>query len=100
MTYSKPVVGPKAYVSVGASGWPEVFKRPLADGALQKLLGDIEIDTVADGLVQECRGLGEPIEWHNVKRYLSEATGFPQDAISTLAGISLWAHALTFQKYT
>lgn len=94
-TFQKPTVSAKAYVSVGASGWPEVFQRSKADKELEAFVGPLALDELLVNF-QEWVDLKRDgkIGWHDIMSYLGRIKEIDPDKISSYVGIAFWAHLL------
>jgi len=96
--FKKPTIGPKDYISVGLSGWPERFQRTKADAALRIFLGDLPLDELLENfatqqdLERRKHGRHETL-WGDVEGYLMRVVGGgkrPHSMTPTVV-IAFWA---------
>jgi hypothetical protein len=91
MTFTRPVVGPKVYLSRGTSGHAETFKRHEADAGLALLLGQITCPLAIDGFVRKMLLERRAEKWIDVLDYLAGLVKIDVEHIPLDAAISFWA---------
>lgn len=90
MTFTRPVLGPKVYLTRGPSGHNETFKREAADIALDNFLGNrkkIAIDGFIRKMLLEQRGEG----WPDVIAYLGDFVKSDPDGLPIDVVVAFWA---------
>ncbi len=99
VTFGKPVIGPRDYVSSSGSGWPERFPKKESDKALVQLVGCLQIDELVDNF-QEYLDLKRDgkANWYEVTSYLGRVFDIESDSVPYGAAISFWARLVITQK--
>jgi len=97
MTFTRPVVGPKVYLSRGTSGHAETFLRCSADHELETYLGHIKIPLAVDGFIRKMLLDRKAERWDDVIAYLAgligiEGTDIDTEIIPIDVAVSFWAH--------
>ena len=92
MTFTRPVVGPKVYLSRGTSGHAETFPRSLADHELATYLGHIKIALAVDGFIRKMLLDRKAEKWGDVLDYLAGLTTLEADLIPIDVAVAFWAH--------
>ncbi len=92
VSFNRPVVGPKVYLSRGSSGHAETFKRTEADFELQVLLGKVTILIAVDGFLRKMKLARRIEEWCDVLGYLGDVAKISPDLVPLHAAVSFWAH--------
>ena len=91
VAFTRPVVGPKVYVTTGPSGWPEPFVRRTADGALAKFIAPLDVAEQVQNFIDLGR-TGEATQtWADVMAYLHAVTDRRAPAE---IGVAFWGHAV------
>lgn len=90
VTFARPTVGPRVYLTTGPSGWPETFKRATADRRLEEFLDPVEIDDAITTFAESVRLQGRDETWEDVTRHLSEVTHQPQAEIPREVAVAFW----------
>jgi hypothetical protein len=91
MTFTRPVVGPKVYLSRGTSGQAETFKRCEADTDLKLFLGSVTSHLAIDGFIRKML-LERKIEtWTDVLDYLAGLVKVDVEHVPLEAAVSFWA---------
>lgn len=92
VTFTRPIVGPKVYLSRGASGHTETFRRNSADHELETYLGNINTRLAAEGFIRKM-SLERKVEtWDDVIEYLAEMTKLDIDHIPVHVAVAFWAN--------
>jgi hypothetical protein len=97
-SFSKPTIGPRAYLSLGPSNWFEVFPRREADAALLALLGELPVPIVVEALLRRQKLTKEPIDWSGLLDYLEPLLKRPRDTMEPRALVALWAACIIEQE--
>ena len=92
MTFSRPTIGPKVYLSRGPSGNAETFPRPSADRELEMYLGKVKVRIAIDGFIRKMLLERRAENWSDVIGYLSELTKLDADLVPLDVAVSFWAH--------
>lgn len=92
MTFTRPVVGPKVYLSRGTSGHAETFQRSSSDRELEMYLGKIKIALAVDGFIRKMLLDRRAEKWSDVLDYLAGLTKLDVDIIPINVAVSFWAH--------
>jgi hypothetical protein len=90
VTFGRPTVGPRVYLTTGPSGWPETFSRATADRTLKEFLDPVELDealsTFHDAMALE----GREETWEDVADHLSRVTHQPRASIPRVVVVAFW----------
>ena len=93
MTFTRPKVGPKVYLSRGPSGHTETFIRTEADQDLRHYLGtDSRLVIATEGFLRKMMLERRFEDWSDVIGYLSEMSGLDVDLVPLNVGVAFWAH--------
>lgn len=97
--YTRPTLGPRAYVSQTNSGWTESFPTAKADAAIAEFLHPLDAEFVAKNFIDGFRlALIErphrQLSWDDVVSYLAGVKSCPKSVISGLIGMGFWALVL------
>jgi hypothetical protein len=93
MSFGRPAIASKHYLSAGASGWIETFDRASSDKALQKFIGTRSISDFVSNFIEHCKlNLDKKAGWTEVTSYLSRIMRIHPDKIPVEVGIAFWAH--------
>ena len=92
--FSRPTVGPKHYLAVGASGWAETFSRLEADKQLQCFIGAVSLHELVDTFVKQMSVDDRSASWTDVLGYLSRVFSVKSDEIPMTIGIAFWGHVV------
>ena len=91
VTFGRPTVGPRVYLTTGPSGWPETFARATADRTLTDFLDPVELDealsTFHDAMALE----GREETWEDVMDHLSKITHQPRASVPRIVCVAFWA---------
>lgn len=90
MTFTRPVSGPKVYLSRGPSGHNETFPRAAADHALATFLGTRQKITI-DGFIRKMLLEQRAESWSDVISYLGEMTKIDPDTLPVDVVVAFWA---------
>lgn len=93
MTFTKPCVGPKVYLSRGPSGHAETFPRQISDHTLVVFLGKVTVPMAIDHFLRKMRRERRLAQWSDVIDFLALATGVVADLVPAAAAVSFWAQA-------
>jgi hypothetical protein len=91
VAFTRPVVGPKVYVTTGPSGWPEQFVRRTADGALAKFIAPLDVSEQVQNFIDLSRTKEGAQTWGDVMEYLHAVTDRRPPAE---IGVAFWGHAV------
>jgi len=91
VTFTRPIIGPKVYVSRGPSGHAETFQRDRADQALRHFLGPITLMIAVDGFIRKKKRERTPDEWGDVLSYLANLLKVPEDHLPLDVCVAFWA---------
>ncbi len=99
VSFGRPTIGPKHYVSVGASGWAETFLRCKADFELESFVTPLEVkDLVSNFMDQIDVAPKKKTTWSDVTRYLGRIVGIAADKIPMGAGIAFWGQVVLIEE--
>ncbi len=100
VTFTRPTLTPKLYLSKGPSGWPETFKRCDADQALAKFIGTgVTVQELVDVFMLRQKSAEKPgIDWYTITGFLSRTYGMSFKAVPSLVGIAFWAAVIQAQQ--
>lgn len=90
-SFGRPVIGPRAYLSLGPSNWFETFPRREADEALAKLLGSTPLSLVVESLLRKQKATKELIDWSGILDHLEPLLRVPRESMEPRAIVALWA---------
>lgn len=94
MTFTRPKVGAKVYLSKGPSGHSETFERNRCDNELELFLGGsaARMHIAVEGFLRKML-LDRKIEgWSEIIEYLAEWAGFPNgDLVPINIAVAFWA---------
>ena len=92
VTFGRPVIGPRHYVSVAGGGWTETFSRIDADRALQTLIGRLKVSEMVDNFLEHMRLADKSkITWSDITLYLGRIMRVNPDKIPMIASVAFWA---------
>lgn len=95
MTFTRPKMGSKVYLSRGPSGHPETFLRIDADRDLRHHLGaESKLTIAVEGFLRKMSLERKIEEWSDVIAYLGEMSGHPADHIPVNVAVAFWAHII------
>lgn len=96
VTFTCPVIAPRAYIAKGPSGWPETFKRADADRALVELIQPVAIEELVDIFIRrrETAENKTPTNWYTIVGYLSRTMQIPVASIPHNAAIAFWGRVV------
>jgi len=92
VTFTRPTIGRKVYLSCGPSGHPETFKRCSADHELELYLGMVSVRIAVEGFLRKMVLAKKIEDWADVVSYLAELTHLEVDLVPTHVGVAFWAH--------
>lgn len=99
MTFTRPKVGPKVYLSRGPSGHPETFPRSEADRELRHHLGaESKLTIAVEGFLRKMSLERRIEEWADVIAYLGEMSGIDADHIPVNVAVAFWAHIIVARE--
>lgn len=92
VSFEKPVIGARDYVTVSGAGWPESFSRKECDERLTAFVSPLKVSELLDNFAEHvelnCRGYAS---WTDVTGYLGRIAEMDPDKISCQVGIAFWA---------
>jgi len=99
LSFKQPTIGPKNYVTVGSSGWPETFCRKETDADLREFCGQVKLAELVDNFRTqlELDRQGQ-CHWTDVTGYLSRIFGMKSDAVPIAIGVGFWAHVVMAER--
>lgn len=89
-SFSKPVIGPKVYLSRGPSGLPETFERKCADRELEIFLGQVNVRIAVDSFIRQMLLERRGEDWGDVIEHLANLSKL-ETAVPLDAAVSFWA---------
>jgi hypothetical protein len=93
MTFTRPKLGAKAYLSRGPSGHNETFDRRASDGELELSLGGKAKQHIAvEGFIRKMLLDRRLEDWSDVIEYLAERMGVELDHVPVNIAVAFWAH--------
>lgn len=98
VTFGKPTVGPKIYLTKGPSGWPEQFSRTVADNALASFLAPLHVEEVLASFRLALQLEGREENWGDVIAHLAKVTGSDEKHVPEIAGVALWGRYLIHKR--
>jgi hypothetical protein len=95
LSFQKPTVGAKHYLSIGASGWVETFPRKRVDAELKSYVGQLSICQLVDNFIEQMALADRKYEtWSDVTGYLSRVFNVKADAVPMGVGIAFWGQVV------
>lgn len=94
VSFGKPTIGPRVYLTRGPSGWPETYMRDKADAALVEFLTPLDATTVVETFWIAMTLEGREENWEDVVGYLAKITQQTSKAIPEVVGVAFWGLAL------
>ena len=93
MTFSRPKVGPRVYLSCGPSGHAETFKRIVADHQLELYLSlnHVTVQIAVDGFIRQVVLEHVLEDWGVVVKYLADMTKLDPDLVPLDVAVAFWA---------
>lgn len=91
VTFGRPTVGPRVYLTIGPSGWPETFKRATADLSLKEFLDPVDLDEALATFSTAMSLEGREETWEDVVAHLSKITHQPRSTIPRIVTVAFWA---------
>ena len=98
VTFGKPAVGPKIYLSKGPSGWPEQFPRKLADKALDDFLAPLDTNTVLQTFRITMQLEARDETWGDVTAHLTKITGTAEKLIPGNVSVAFWGRYILLKR--
>lgn len=93
--FTKPTIGPRAYVVAGPSGWAETFARKEADHALTVFLGRVPLTNAIEGYRRQRYNDGTfHYDWTSIVDYLAGLIGGDRKRFPHEVGVAFWANLL------
>ncbi len=91
-SFTRPIIGPKVYLSRGPSGLPETFERKLADRELELYLGQVKVNVriAIDSFIRRMTLERRSEDWGDVIGHLAELTKLDISVPLDVA-VSFWA---------
>lgn len=95
VTFLSPVITPKVYLVKGPSGWPEPFKRDVADQALLKFITPVAIKDLVEVFVGRRTDTDrKEVDWYTIVGFLARTMGCTPKTVPHSCGVAFWAHVL------
>lgn len=95
VSFAKPTISARAYVSRGPSGWPETFKRDVADKALLAFIAPVDLDQLLDVFILQREVSEQKIpDWHTVIGFLARSMQTTPKQVPHQVGIAFWGRYL------
>lgn len=93
MTFTRPKLGPKVYLSRGPSGHSETFERAASDRELEMYLGGkAKLHIAVEGFIRKIVHTRVHEEWKDVIEYLAERAHLESgDLIPPNIAVAFWA---------
>lgn len=93
MTFTRPKIGAKVYLSRGPSGHAETFERMLADRELKLFLGgDAKLSISIEGFIRKMMLDRKVEDWGDILGYLAEMAHVDDsDLIPINIAVAFWA---------
>jgi hypothetical protein len=93
MTFTRPKLGAKVYLSRGPSGHAETFERTTADRELEMYLGGkAKLHITVEGFIRKMRLEGDAEQWRDVIAYLAERAHLEDaDLVPCNVAVAFWA---------
>lgn len=92
MTFTRPKLGAKVYLTRGLSGHTETFDRLTSDRNLLLLLGEARLKVAVEGFLRKMsldHSFGE--SWGNVSEYLADFADLDADHLPLDVTVAFWA---------
>lgn len=102
LSFTRPAVGPRHYISRGSSGWPETWIRSEADAALRIFMSPLDLELIIRNFYEEQRlkreehGHHETL-WSDVLGYLARVRG-RSSALTATVAIAFWGQVVLLQR--
>lgn len=99
VSFQKPVIGPREYIAVGASGWPEVFDRCKTDKVVIDFCQPLDAFTLVTNFVKAQTVIRSQRQhyqtnWSDVTVYIAKVMGCKPKSIPSTVGVGFWALSL------
>ena len=103
MSFKRPTIGPKDYIAVGPSGWPERFERAKCDAALKIFIGPLVLDELVRNFAEEQRIKSRTKQrhetlWGDVEDYLTRIMGGHKHSMTMSVVIGFWAVVILHER--
>lgn len=99
VSFGRPEISRKHYMSIGASGWVETFLRCQADFALEKFVTPLGIqEVVSNFIAQNDVALQKKVSWSDVTTYLGRIVGIAADKIPMDVGVAFWGQVVLIEE--
>lgn len=95
VTFGRPTIAPKVYIVKGPSGWPETFRRDIADRSLIAFVQPAPVDQLVDVFMRHREVNPGPTDWFTIVGFLSRTMGVSPKMIPHEAGVAFWAQIVS-----
>lgn len=94
LCFGAPAIGPRVYLAVGPSGWPETFARKQADADLLAFIAPLALEDVIETFLAARALAEEPdtIGWFTVIGHLARLLNLHPKDVPPPVGVAFWAH--------
>lgn len=94
MTFTRPKLGAKVYLSRGPSGHSETFERTASDRELEMFLGGkAKVHIAIEGFIRKMLLERRIEEWQDVIAYIAERAHLTDpDHVPASIAVAFWAH--------
>jgi len=94
MTFTRPKLGAKVYLSRGPSGHSETFERAASDRELEAFLGGAaKVHIAVEGFLRKITAERRPEDWKDIIAYIAERAHLADpDHVPCHIAIAFWAH--------
>src|SRR5271163_3720437 len=91
VSFSRPVVGAKVYLSRGPSGLPETFLRVSADRELEIYLGHVTPLIAIDSFIRYMLIERRQDQWSDVIEHIGKIVKLDPDSVPCDVAVAFWA---------
>lgn len=100
--FGKPSITPKAYITKGPSGWPEVFDRKKADAALALFVQPVDLEEFVELFVAQRElatsdGDKRITNWHTIVGFIARTMNCAPRDVPHEAAVALWGRLIIAQ---
>jgi hypothetical protein len=103
MNFKRPTIGPKDFIVVGQSGWPERFERVKCEAALRIFLGPLPLADLVKNFAEEQRLARREKQrhetlWGDVEGYLTRIMGGRRHSMTPHVVIGFWGATILYER--
>lgn len=99
VTFTRPSITPKVYLSKGPSGWPEPFKRDVADRQLLAFIKPVAVRDLVDVFIaRRDAAENKTVDWYTVVGFLGRTMGCSPKMVPHIVGVAFWAHVVMLSR--